>query len=57
MPPPDTTPQHKPAQSEAHRRERRSHIRGLLILAALVLLWILFRVDRTAIFHRGWWRL
>jgi hypothetical protein len=37
-------------------RERRSQVRGLLILAALVLGWILFRADRHAIFHAGWWR-
>jgi hypothetical protein len=44
-------------QTAAYRRERRAQLRGLLILAALVLLWILFRANRHAIFHPGWWRL
>jgi len=41
----------------AHRMERRSQLRGLLILATLILLWILARADRHAIFHPNWWRL
>ena len=41
----------------AYRRERRSQLRGLLVIAALVLTWVLFRADRHAIFHPGWWRI
>jgi hypothetical protein len=50
-------PRPKPNLAPALRRERRAQLRGLLILAALVLLWILFRANRHAIFHPGWWRL
>lgn len=48
----DKTPNHE----AAHKRERRSQLRGLLVLAAAALLWILYRADRHAIFHPGWWR-
>ncbi len=41
----------------AWRRERRSQLRGLLVLSALVLLWVLWHADRRAIFHAGWWRI
>ena len=44
-------------QPEAYVRERRAQLRGLLVLAALILLWILYRANRHAIFHPGWWRL
>jgi hypothetical protein len=54
MPPPRPAPEN---HSELYRRERRSQIRGLLILAAILLLLILLRADRKAIFHPGWWRL
>jgi ferric-dicitrate binding protein FerR (iron transport regulator) len=53
MPLPRLTPK---AQDEAFRRERRSQLRGLLLLAAIVLAIILLRADRQAIFHSGWWR-
>jgi hypothetical protein len=43
-------------QTEAYRHERRSQLRGLLILAALTLAILLLRADRHAIFHPGWWR-
>jgi hypothetical protein len=42
--------------AESYRRERRSQLRGLLILAAITLILILLRADRQAIFHAGWWR-
>ena len=54
--------QHRRAKNQlrdhtaAHARERRSQLRGLLLLAAATLLWILFRADRHAIFHMNWWR-
>ena len=50
-------PTRRPDHTHAHRRERLSQLRGLLILAGLVLLWVLYRADRHAIFHPGWWRL
>jgi hypothetical protein len=43
-------------QTEPYRRERRSQLRGLLILAAIILAILLLRADRQAIFHTGWWR-
>jgi len=45
---------HRP---EALARERRSQLRGLLFLAALVLLFILFRARPLHLFHPGWWHL
>ena len=47
----------KADQEAARTRERRSQVRGLLVLAALVLLWVLWRANLHAIFHPGWWRL
>jgi hypothetical protein len=47
----------RPKLDPALRRERRAQLRGLLIIAALILLLILFRADRAAIFHPGWWRI
>ena len=43
-------------QTEPFRRERRSQLRGLLLLAAITLAIILLRANRQAIFHPGWWR-
>jgi hypothetical protein len=43
-------------KAEAYRRERRSQLRGLLVLAAITLAIILLRANRKAIFHTGWWR-
>jgi len=51
------SPAKPPDHEEAYRRERRSQLRGLLILAALILLWILVRTDRHSIFHPNWWRI
>jgi hypothetical protein len=53
---PQLSPTRPEEHDEARRRERRSQLRGLLVLAALVLLWILYRADRHALFHAGWWR-
>ncbi len=38
-------------------RERRSQLRGLLLLAAAVLLTLLFRARPLHVFHPNWWRL
>jgi hypothetical protein len=47
----------KPEEVDAAlKRERRSQLRGLLVLAGVVLAWVLYRADRHAIFHAGWWR-
>ncbi|HZY62132.1 MAG TPA: hypothetical protein VFE38_06350 [Edaphobacter sp.] len=45
-----------PSPSETPRsRERRRQLRGLLLLAALVLLFSLMRTHNP--FPSGWWRL
>jgi hypothetical protein len=54
-------PRNPPSQAaadlpQARERERRSQLRGLLILALLTLLAIFLRASRAAIFHAGWWR-
>lgn len=38
-------------------RERRSQLRGLLFLAAVVLLFLLVRARPLHLFHTDWWRL
>lgn len=43
-------------QLEPYCHERRSQLRGLLIMATMTLALILVRADRPAIFHTGWWR-
>jgi hypothetical protein len=37
-------------------RERRSQLRGLLLLAAVVLAFLLVRAQPLHLFHTGWWR-
>lgn len=39
----------------AYARERRSQLRGLLLLAAAVLALILYRAHALHLFHYGWW--
>jgi hypothetical protein len=41
---------------DARGRERRSQLRGLLVLAAVVLGLILYRARPLVLFHAGWWR-
>lgn len=53
MQPTRIPPRSKP---DVYRRERRAQLRGLLVLAAITLLIILLRANRSAIFHTGWWR-
>ncbi len=43
-------------QAEAYRRERRSQLRGLLLLAAVALAFILYRAHPLHLFHPNWWR-
>jgi hypothetical protein len=46
----------QPDHTEALRRERRSQLRGLLLLAGAVLSFILIRARPLHLFHAGWWR-
>ncbi|WP_213804501.1 hypothetical protein [Granulicella sp. dw_53] len=39
------------------RHERRRQVRGLLFLAAAVLLFALLRAGLPSVFTPGWWRL
>jgi hypothetical protein len=50
------------AEREAHRREgeqieRRRQLRGLLMLALIVLAFSLARAGLGRVFPHGWWRL
>jgi hypothetical protein len=52
--------QHDEARHRARNRERRRQLRGLLLLAAAVLVFSLIRASLSPgqhIFHPGWWRL
>ena len=42
---------------QALGRERRSQLRGLLWIAAAVLVFLLLRARPLQLFHPGWWRL
>lgn len=41
----------------AQKHERRRQVRGLLLLAALVLVFSLMRAGAHQVFTAGWWRL
>jgi hypothetical protein len=41
---------------ESIRRERRSQLRGLLLLALIIFLFVLYRARPLHLFHAGWWR-
>jgi hypothetical protein len=45
------------AIKQAEETERRRQIRGLLLLAALVILFSIFRAGVHNVFTHGWWRL
>ena len=49
----ETSPEERLA---ALLRERRSQLRGLLWLAAVVLIFLLVRARPLMLFHPGWWR-
>ena len=55
MNPSETEPP-EPEHAEARARERRSQLRGLLVLAGAVLLFLLLRARPLLLFQRGWWR-
>jgi hypothetical protein len=40
----------------AEQRERRSQLRGLLLLALAVLVFVIYRAKPLLLFHAGWWR-
>jgi ferric-dicitrate binding protein FerR (iron transport regulator) len=42
--------------AERFRRERRSQLRGLLLLALAALGFLLWRAQPLLLFHRDWWR-
>jgi len=46
-----------PSHDAAKRHERRRQIRGLLLLAVVVLVFSLYRAGLHNVFTRGWWRL
>lgn len=54
-PTPEHSRQHEPRQEGRRQEERRRQIRGLLLLAAVVLIFSLFRAHH--VFNPGWWRL
>ena len=43
--------------SQAKQHERRRHIRGLLLLAIIILVFSLLRAGIHNVFTSGWWRL
>jgi hypothetical protein len=51
MPAPD------PKHEERRQTERRRQVRGLLLLAAAVLLFSLLRAGSRSVFTHGWWRI
>jgi hypothetical protein len=53
LPSPPTNPTDTAA---AFRRERRSQLRGLLLLAAAILLFLLYRARPLHLFAPDWWR-
>jgi hypothetical protein len=44
-------------QTQAARKERRSQIRGLTLLALAILLFSILRAGLGRVFTAGWWRL
>ncbi|HKO19470.1 MAG TPA: hypothetical protein VJU82_11350 [Acidobacteriaceae bacterium] len=59
MPVRNQTPSRNSPQSgkEMHAKQRRSQVRGLLLLAAAALLFAILRAGVTRAFNPGWWRL
>jgi hypothetical protein len=44
-----------PPTPEDLQRERRSQLRGLLLIAAAVLIFLLIRARPLHLFHPNWW--
>jgi hypothetical protein len=60
MPRPTESPQTSEALNSkalAEQRERRSQIRGLLLLALAAIVFAIFRTGAHRVFTVGWWRL
>jgi hypothetical protein len=49
-----TSPTH---QDRAHAQQRRRQVRGLLLIAAVVLVFAILRAGVGHVFTPGWWRL
>jgi hypothetical protein len=49
--------EHVNRRSKAEGRERRSMVRGLIVLAVLVLLLSIARAGLDRVFPNGWWKL
>jgi len=50
-------PSNRPSLIEQRQAERRSQIRGLLLLSAVVVVFCLLHAGLHTVFTRGWWRL
>ena len=50
------SPHKTPDHAEALRRERRSQLRGLLLLAVAVFVFLVLRARPLLLFHPNWWR-
>ena len=46
----------KARRAEQQRLYRRNQVFGLLIVAAVIVVWWLFHTNPTWIFPTGWWR-
>ena len=55
-PDPGASVKRRVSHREALLRERRSQLRGLLFLAAIVFLFLLLRARPLHLFHTDWWR-
>jgi len=45
------------SDKDLHAKQRRSQVRGLLVLALAALLFAVLRAGATRAFNHGWWRL
>jgi hypothetical protein len=54
---PTSKPAHADTTKQAERTERRRQVRGLFLLAAIVILFSILRAGVHNVFTRGWWRL
>ncbi len=43
-------------RTEQRRIFRRNQLFGLLLIAAVILIWRLFHINAACIFPPGWWR-
>jgi hypothetical protein len=46
----------RPINPARVRQERRRQLRGLLLIALAIFLFILYRARPLHLFHAGWWR-